>query len=70
MFDRYWRWMFPDAGPIKLETYSNAKEQWFWRLTANNGQIVCDGSEPYSNRSNCRRAARRVKRLMAEAVVE
>jgi uncharacterized protein YegP (UPF0339 family) len=68
MFDWLWKLLFPDAGPIVLETFES-KGKWFWRLTANNGEIVCDGSEGYSNRSNCRRAAKRVKRLMTIADV-
>lgn len=68
MFDRLMQWLFPPLGPIVIETYES-KGKWYWRLTAGNGEIVCDGSEAYSSRSNCRRAAKRVKRLMTIADV-
>lgn len=42
---------------------------FYWRLVAKNGKIVADGSEPYATRSNARRAAKRAKVLMAQAVI-
>lgn len=42
---------------------------FYWRLVAANGKTVADGSEPYVTRSNARRAARRAKVLMVQAVI-
>ena len=39
--------------------YQDAQEQWRWRRTAPNGQIVGASSEGYTNRSDCVANARR-----------
>lgn len=39
---------------------------WFWRLRAGNGEIVADGAESYTRRSNAVRAAKRVLALAAK----
>lgn len=49
---------------------ANRKSGFFWRLRAANGEIVADGAEGYTRRSDAVKAAERSKVLMAEAVVE
>lgn len=43
---------------------------FYWRLRAANGEIIADGAEGYSRRTNAVRAAQRAQDLMATAVVE
>jgi uncharacterized protein YegP (UPF0339 family) len=52
----------------QIEVYAGARG-FFWRLRDKNSKIVADGSEPYSTRSNARRAARSVGRAMVFAPV-
>lgn len=54
-----------------IEVFQSAaanKGDWYWRLRAKNGEIVLDSAEGYSTKGNARRAARRVKQIMTEAV--
>lgn len=69
MFDWLRRLFFPDPSDIKVEVFET-KGKWYWHLTAGNGEIVCDGGQGYSSKSNCRRAANRVKRMMSIAEIE
>lgn len=46
----------------QIEVYPGPRGGFYWRLRDKNGQIVADGSESYSTRSNARRAARAVGR--------
>jgi len=34
---------------------SSTNNQWYWRLKANNGQIVATGGEGYVNQADCLR---------------
>lgn len=44
--------------------------RFFWRLRAGNGEIVADGAEGYTRRSEAKKAADRTKELAAAATVE
>lgn len=45
------------AAKGRVEIFRGLGDEWYWRARASNGKVVGDGSEGYSNRSNCRRAA-------------
>lgn len=56
-----------------LEIYRsdvNGPSRFYWRLRAANGEIVADGAEAFTRRSDAKKASERAKQLMAEAVVE
>ena len=43
----------------EIGTYYGFKDGlWYWRLRAQNGKIIADGSEGYATRYNARRAAK------------
>jgi uncharacterized protein YegP (UPF0339 family) len=42
--------------------YKDAREEYRWRLRANNNEIVADSSEGYKNKSDCQRGIDIVKR--------
>jgi uncharacterized protein YegP (UPF0339 family) len=44
-----------------LEVYEDSAREWRWRIKHVNGQIIADGGEGYSSRSNAVRAARRLR---------
>lgn len=62
--------IFRQIPPTQIDPSVDAKPRFFWRLRAANGEIVADGAEGFTRRSDARKAAERAKALMAEAVVE
>jgi hypothetical protein len=53
----------------KIEVFAGNKG-FYWRARhVNTNKIVADGSEPYSTRSNARRAAKRIGRSLMFAPV-
>lgn len=49
----------------QLAVLPRAKRGWRWRLTAANGNIIADGGEAYSTKSNALRAVRDTVMLLA-----
>jgi len=45
---------------MHFHIYRDKAGEWRWRLKANNGRIIADGSEGYATESNCNRAVKRV----------
>jgi len=43
----------------KWEIYKDADEQWRWRRTAPNGNIIGSSSQGYSNKADCEGNAHR-----------
>jgi uncharacterized protein YegP (UPF0339 family) len=53
----------------RIEVFEGANG-WYWRARhLATSHIICDGSEAYSTKSNARRAARRVGRMLIFAPV-
>jgi uncharacterized protein YegP (UPF0339 family) len=53
----------------RFDIYQDRREQWRWRLIANNGEKVASSGESFSTRSNAVRAAQTVKRLAPGATL-
>lgn len=53
----------------KIQIYKG-KKGWYIRIVARNGKIVADGGEPYASKSNCLRAAKRLRTAVALANIE
>ena len=53
----------------KIQIYKG-KKGWYIRIVARNGKIVADGGEAYSSKSNCLRAAKRLRTAVALANIE
>lgn len=54
----------------RIEVYESHRGGFYWRARhIKTHKIVADGSEPYSTRSNARRAARRIGRALFVAPV-
>jgi hypothetical protein len=54
----------------RIEVFEGQRGGFFWRARhISTSKIVADGSEPYSTRSNARRAARRIGRMLMFAPV-
>jgi len=51
-----------------IAIYQSVNGLWYWRCVAKNGKIGLDGAEGYASKSNAKRAARRVKAIITEAV--
>ena len=49
---------------MRIEIHEGEDAAWYLRLVASNGRITLD-SEGYSSKSNAKRAARRMKALLA-----
>ena len=49
----------------KLEIYRDGRREWRWRLKASNGRIMADGGEGYRRLGSARRAANRVRSILA-----
>jgi hypothetical protein len=58
----------------KIEVFPGKRGGFYWRARfvgkgPMSNKIIADGSQPYSNRSNARRAARRIGRVLAFAPI-
>jgi len=40
---------------VTFELYTDASNQWRWRLRTPNGNIVADSAESYHNKADCQR---------------
>jgi len=49
----------------KLEIYRDGRGEWRWRLKASNGRIIADSGEGYRRLGSARRAANRVRSILA-----
>lgn len=54
----------------RFEVYQDRANEWRWRLVHWNGNIIADGGEGYTSRSNAERAARGVIRNAPAARIE
>jgi uncharacterized protein YegP (UPF0339 family) len=50
--------------------YKDRKNEYRWRLQANNNRITADSGEGYTTKHSCEQAIERVKRDVANATVE
>jgi uncharacterized protein YegP (UPF0339 family) len=53
----------------KIEVYQNEKKQYFWRLVAENGKTVADGSEGYHNKQDLMNELQSIKNKFAAAPI-
>lgn len=53
----------------RLTVFRGKSGQYYWRLRAPNGRIVCDGSEGYTRNQDARRAMLRVAKLFRSGIV-
>lgn len=51
----------------KFQLYQDLKGEYRWRLVANNGRTIADGSEGYSNKQGATESIKRLKKTLAEA---
>jgi len=56
--------------PTAVEVYRDRAAEWRWRLVHRNGNVLADGGEGYSQRSNARRAIDRIRDGIDEMTVE
>lgn len=61
-------YLWPD--PTAFEVYRDAAGEWRWRLIHRNGNILSDGGEGYSSRSNARRAIDSIRNHVGEMEFE
>jgi uncharacterized protein YegP (UPF0339 family) len=55
----------------KIQIYRGKKGGWYIRIVAKNGgKIVADGGEPYANKANAKRAAKRLISNIYSASIE
>lgn len=50
--------------PSRTEIYRDRGSMWRWRLVAANGRILADSAEGYANKSNAKRAVKRVRSVL------
>jgi uncharacterized protein YegP (UPF0339 family) len=53
----------------KFQTFKGKDNQWYFRLRAANGEIVCS-SEGYTSKQSCEKGIQAIKKLAAEAPIE
>lgn len=51
----------------RFEYRKGADGKWNWALIARNGEWVAQSADRYANKSNAKRAARRLSGIVAEA---
>jgi len=52
-----------------VEVYRDAKDEWRWRLLADNGEIVADSAEGYKVEADCLHGLRVATKLLVEAAI-
>lgn len=50
---------------MKIQYYEAKNEQWYWRLLADNGQVIATGGEGYDSKGNVLRAVDNINALFA-----
>jgi len=58
-----------DITPAGFEVYKDKAEEWRWRLIRQNGRIIADGGEGYTERNDAMEAVERVQSLSGETEV-
>lgn len=58
------------SGSADFEIYEGSDGDYYWRLQDGNGEIVADGSEGYSSKSNAKDAVENVMDEIPDADVE
>lgn len=53
----------------KFQIFKGKDEQYYFRLKAANGEIICSG-EGYSSLQNCRKGINAIKKVAVEAPVQ
>jgi uncharacterized protein YegP (UPF0339 family) len=53
-----------------LTVYQDKAKLYRWRFKHRNGKTMADSGEGYATRSNAIRAARRLRRIAVDAVIE
>jgi uncharacterized protein YegP (UPF0339 family) len=54
----------------KLEIYKDQREEYRWRLKAENGQIIAEGGQGYSSKAKCEQGIEAVKHDIRLAKME
>ncbi len=54
----------------KFQVFQGSNDEWYWRLRANNNQIIATGGEGYKAKADCLHGIDLVKELAPEAEVE
>lgn len=49
--------------------YQDERQQWRWRFTSSNGEIIAIGSESYHNFGDCEHAIDLLKKNASNAVI-
>lgn len=53
-----------------FELYEDVGEQWRWRLTHDNGNIIADSGEGYATKQKAKQGIRSVKQNAPDANIE
>lgn len=53
----------------KIQFWHGASGLWYIQVRAANGEIVLDGAQGYSTKASCKRAVKRIKNIVSDAVV-
>ncbi|MBO2546086.1 DUF1508 domain-containing protein [Salegentibacter sp. BDJ18] len=53
--------------PDGLEFYKGKDNLWYWRVTADNGNIIGSGSQGYHNHSECEYNAKSLGKSLTES---
>ena len=53
----------------KFEIYQDLRREFRWRFKANNGKILAESGEGYSNRANCEHAIIAIRQQVPRAVI-
>lgn len=51
----------------RIQLRKNIAGEWFWRVVARNGRLVCTAGESFATRRGAQKAVRRAREIMAEA---
>ena len=55
---------------MKFQIYQDKKEEWRWRLIADNSNIIADSAEGYKNKSDCVHEIYKIKEDARSASIE
>ncbi len=53
---------------MPLHIYKDTADEWRWSLVADNGEVIADSSEGYTERNDCAEAAVRVAKEFNEEI--
>jgi uncharacterized protein YegP (UPF0339 family) len=59
-----------DASKATFEVYTDAADEWRWRLVHDNGNVIADSGEGYASKQRARSGIESVQTNAADAPVE